>query len=391
MQTQNRYFRGGLVLGVSLIITVLLLLAACGVTSTTTTAGSSAAPPTATGSQAALQVTSVIMAVTPTSIAGLACGTTLTVTYTATIHVAPNSPGGTVQFSSTVDNGRGQTPASITFNSGEMSKTYSFTWSGALPADHTAPGLGGIQVTSPNQLTSPLIAPTGQCAPVAAAPVCGTNFNGSGLPAASPSYQSILPTTFGTVPLPPLSRIVPDDGMGARGYDICSAGTAASVTAFMQQNLPAYGWTFVGNIGTSGGTESWQNSLGTINWSVPDPLDWQIYWYGPVVTPPACGANFNGDQSYQNTLTTAFGTVPLPPISRTVSNDASGGVRGYDVCSAGTAATITAFMQQNLPAYGWTFVSTSGGIQTWKSSSGTINWSVADPLEWNINWRVPLS
>ena len=21
---------------------------------------------------------------------------------------------------------------------------------------------------------------------------------------------------------------------------------------------------------------------------------------------------------------------------------------------------------------------------------GTINWSVADPLDWNINWRVPL-
>lgn len=90
-------------------------------------------------------------------------------------------------------------------------------------------------------------------------------------------------------------------------------------------------------------------------------------------------------------LTTAYGTVPLPPISRTVPNDASGGVRGYDICSFGTAATITAFLQQNLPAYGWTLVSTSGGIQSWKSSSGTINWSVTDPLDWNINWRVPLS
>jgi hypothetical protein len=386
MHTQNRYFRGGPAMGISLIMTALLLLAACGVSGTTTTSGgSSAAPPAATGSPAAFQVTSVTMAVTPASLAGLACGTTVTVTYTATLHLAPNSPGGTVQLNYTVNNGRGQSPASITVGPGETTKTYAFTWSGALPADHTTPGLGGIQVTSPNQLTSPLIAPTGQCGPVpVAAPACGPNFTGS---MASPSYQSILPTTFGAVPLPPLSRTVPDDASGGqRGYDICSAGTAASVTAFMQQNLPTYGWTFVGT--RSGGIQSWQNSIGIIYWNVPDPLEWHIYWYGAVVTPPACGANFHGDQSYQNTLTTAYGTVPLPPISRIVPNDAAGGVRGYDICSAGTAATITAFLQQNLPAYGWTLVSTSGGIQTWKSSSGTINWSVPDPLEWNISWRV---
>ncbi|MGO8947170.1 MAG: hypothetical protein ACLQUY_05810 [Ktedonobacterales bacterium] len=340
------------------------LLASCGVAGTTTTAGP-AAPKAPTRPLVALQVTSVTMAVTPASLAGLACGTTLTETYAATIHVTPKNPGGTVQFSYTVNNGRGQTPASITFSPGQTTKTYAFTWSGALPADHTAPGLGGIQVTSPNQLTSPLIAPTGPCTPVAA-PACGSNFNGSG----SQSYQNSLMTPFGTVPLPPLSRTVADDASGGvRGYDICSAGTAATITAFMQQNLPA-------------------SSSGIINWSVADPLDWNINW-----RIPACGSNFNGSesQSYQSSLTTDFGTVPLPPLSRTVPNDASGGVRGYDICSTGTVSMITTFMQQNLPAYGWMLVSNSGGIQSWKSSSGTINWSVADPLEWNINWRLPLS
>jgi hypothetical protein len=109
--------------------------------------------------------------------------------------------------------------------------------------------------------------------------------------------------------------------------------------------------------------------------------------------PPACGSNFSGagSQSYQSTLTTAYGTVPLPPLSRTVPNDASGGVRGYDICSAGTAADVTAFMEQNLPTYGWTLVSSSGGVETWQSSTGTISWSVPDPLEWNIHWRVPLA
>lgn len=244
------------------------------------TNGAGASPPptsTPTSAPVALRVTSVTMAVTPASIAGIACGTNITVTYTATIQVTPNSSGGTVQFSYTVNNGRGQRQDSITFGPGETSKTYSFTWNGALPADHTYPAPGGIQVTSPNQLTSPLIAPTGQCT------------------------------------------------------------------------------------------------------SAPPP-------------PPACGSNFSspGSQSYHATLTTAYGTVPLPPESRIVPNDASGGVRGYDICSAGTASDVKTFMEQNLPAYGWTFVSSSGGVETWKNSKGTINWSVPNPLEWNINWRVPL-
>jgi hypothetical protein len=114
-------------------------------------------------SSAAFQVTKVDMTVSPTSIQGLACGTSIVVTYTATIHVASNSPGGTVQFSYTVNNGRGQTPASLTFSPGQTMRTYTFTWSGALPADHTHPGPGGIQVTVPNVVTSALVAPTGLC------------------------------------------------------------------------------------------------------------------------------------------------------------------------------------------------------------------------------------
>jgi predicted thioesterase len=114
-------------------------------------------------SLASFQVTKVDMTVSPTSISGLSCGTSIVVTYTATIHVAANSPGGTVQFSYTVNNGRGQTPASVTFSPRQTVRTYTFTWSGALPADHTYPQPGGIQVTSPNQLTSPLVAPTGMC------------------------------------------------------------------------------------------------------------------------------------------------------------------------------------------------------------------------------------
>ncbi|HLW02272.1 MAG TPA: hypothetical protein VKT82_26690 [Ktedonobacterales bacterium] len=113
--------------------------------------------------QAAFQVTSVNMAVSPTSIAGLACGTQVTVTYTATFHILANGPGGTIHFSYTVDNGRGSPPASITVAAGQTTATYSFTWSGALPPDHTMPENGGVFVNSPNQVNSPLVAPAGRC------------------------------------------------------------------------------------------------------------------------------------------------------------------------------------------------------------------------------------
>jgi hypothetical protein len=124
---------------------------------------STAIKPTGQCGTTALEITKVTMAVSPASLQGLACGSSLTVTYTATIDAAPNNPGGTVNFSYTTNNGRSQTPASVTFAPGQTTRTYSFTWSGALPADHTYPGLGGIQITSPNALTSSATKPAGQC------------------------------------------------------------------------------------------------------------------------------------------------------------------------------------------------------------------------------------
>jgi hypothetical protein len=114
-------------------------------------------------SATAFQVTSVEIAVSPTSVVGKACGTQITVTYTATFHIAPGSPGGTIQFQYTVNNGRSSTAASITVVPGQTTATYHFTWSGALPPDHTYPAAGGVMVTIPDQIISPLVAPTGSC------------------------------------------------------------------------------------------------------------------------------------------------------------------------------------------------------------------------------------
>jgi hypothetical protein len=112
---------------------------------------------------AAFKVTSIEMAVSPVSIAGMACGTQITVTYTATFHLAANSPGGTIQFLYTVNNGRSSPGASVNVSPGQTTATYSFTWSGNLPADHTYPGLGGVMTSSPNAVTSPLVKPAGMC------------------------------------------------------------------------------------------------------------------------------------------------------------------------------------------------------------------------------------
>lgn len=160
-----------------IVFSCLIGLAACGSVSgssggsnSTPTTVSSPTPPTATTapSPASFKVTSIAMAVNPTSIAGMACGSALTVTYTATFHVAPNSPGGTVQFLSTTNNGRSSTSASLTFSPGETTKISTFTWSGTLEADNVYPGLGGVETSSPNQVISPTVKPTGTCTSTAA-------------------------------------------------------------------------------------------------------------------------------------------------------------------------------------------------------------------------------
>ena len=119
--------------------------------------------PTGTCGAAAFKVTSVDMAVSPMSIAGKACGTQVTVTYTATFHFAPNGSGGVLRFEYTTNNGRGTTPVSLSIAPGQTTITYHFTWSGKLPADHTAPGKGGVIVDYPNQVNSSLVSPAGSC------------------------------------------------------------------------------------------------------------------------------------------------------------------------------------------------------------------------------------
>jgi hypothetical protein len=167
---------------VFLFLIVLTFLAGCGGSLPSSSTGGAAASPSATSArppasstvtsatpvstaQTAFRVASVQMAVSPASIAGQSCGAELTVTYTATFHVVPDQGTHTVQFAYTINNGRSEQLASLQFLPGQATKTFSFSWHGSLPLDHTAPGLGGVLVTSPNQLISTPVKPAGLCTP----------------------------------------------------------------------------------------------------------------------------------------------------------------------------------------------------------------------------------
>jgi hypothetical protein len=182
--------------GLILLFALLgLSLAACSVsgvgsanptaTASTTQTATTTPVPTATTATNPFNVVSVQMALNPASIAGLACGTALTVDYIATFTVASNSPGGTVQFIYTTTNGRGTTPASLTFAPNEVTKTYTFSWQGTLEPDNVAPGLGGVIVSSPDALNSSLVQPAGTCT-AAAQPT----------PTPTPSYGPFVVTSI---------------------------------------------------------------------------------------------------------------------------------------------------------------------------------------------------
>ena len=178
-RTQNVLSIVAMVAIVSLLAVVLLNVGRRGPTVASKATATIGVPPTATQplipspsattpsapttTPAPFTVTRVDLSVNPTSIAGTRCGTFLTVTYTATFHLASGGPGGTIQFQYTVNNGRGSTMASITAAHNQTAVSYSFSWSGNLPADHTYPEPGGVIVRSPDAVSSPLLGPSGKC------------------------------------------------------------------------------------------------------------------------------------------------------------------------------------------------------------------------------------
>jgi hypothetical protein len=112
---------------------------------------------------------------------------------------------------------------------------------------------------------------------------------------------------------------------------------------------------------------------------------------------PSCNANFSSSNPaaqrevyFVGSGATAF---PAPPLSSIAPDDASGGVRGYDICSPGTAASVKAFLDKEAPADGWTKVTTSDAhctipLNCWTKGGQFWSWgAISDPTLWTISYR----
>ncbi|HEX9069387.1 MAG TPA: hypothetical protein VF807_11520 [Ktedonobacterales bacterium] len=121
---------------------------------------------------------------------------------------------------------------------------------------------------------------------------------------------------------------------------------------------------------------------------------WAVF---DMATLPTCGANFtfSNPAAQQQVFFVGSGATafPVPPFSSITPDDASGGVRGYDICSPGTAASVMAFLNAEVPADGWTKVTTSNArcinqANCWTKGGQFWSWgAISDPTLWLISYR----
>lgn len=115
-----------------------------------------------------------------------------------------------------------------------------------------------------------------------------------------------------------------------------------------------------------------------------------------VATPPpapTCDPTHFSNMTYVTSIQGPNSTtIYLPPLTR-ISTDMGGGYAGGVVtsyCSAGSGASVNAFLQAALPNGGWT----SNGPSSWKTSNGQLTWTmditVNTPVMWTINQHVPM-
>jgi hypothetical protein len=113
--------------------------------------------------QQSFHVNSVQLSMSPTTLKTWKCGAYIQVVYHAAFKVSSGSSGGTMHFSWTTNNGRGQTAAQLTILPGQTRSEYTFTWQGALSPDHVAPGVANVLVTAPNTMEGKGVYPTAGC------------------------------------------------------------------------------------------------------------------------------------------------------------------------------------------------------------------------------------
>lgn len=221
------------------------------------------------------------------------------------------------------------------------------------------------------------------------------------------------PGTVGTAPQQTAS------GIGlftVYSFSACTPNTTtADVTSFFSSKLGAleHGWldaqTFPadgGLMASCGASACWFDPKGgPLYYLIFDQyadkgsgiITYQARW---AVSPdfPACGSNYSNQTAARDVyfLPDYTPQLPLPPLSSTVQDNASGGLRGYDICSPGTPQSVSAFMAKELPATGWTKIAAVPACfystECWQNGSAVISWNAgSDPLNWHIAWRAAQS
>lgn len=258
------------------------------------------------------------------------------------------------------------------------------------PGSSTTPATSGATATVTGTSTATSCA---SALPGAVPASAGPNFTDLPLPANS---VSTAPTQAG--------------GGGAGQFtlytlQLCtSSSSPAAVDAFFT-SLTAHSWLHSTTFPADGSYQS--NCTGASCWardvryvSLQEPITdlgggVERYHLTLATAPPApdcsgSGTMFSAGYYYKlpdpgYTSTQVFANIPLPPLSRIVPDDAAGGQRGYEMCSAGTVASITSFMTAQLTNLGWS----SAGNGTWTKSGYSLTVLISSPTGWLVGWHNP--
>ncbi len=107
------------------------------------------------------QVVSIAMSVNPSSISAIQCGSTVNITYSATINIAPDSNAGTVSL--IWNTNPGHTGVSILFAPQQTTATISVTLNEISSRHTNFPRPVSISSTSPNVVNAGPVQPAGPC------------------------------------------------------------------------------------------------------------------------------------------------------------------------------------------------------------------------------------
>lgn len=81
--------------------------------------------------------------------------------------------------------------------------------------------------------------------------------------------------------------------------------------------------------------------------------------------------------------------IQWPPMTRLVGNSAPD-IIGQDLCSAGTTASVKAFMDHQFSSNGYTSVACTGfGNDCWKSGSTTVMMNITSASDWTLGTPRP--